>query len=322
MSTPPATIETPSAKRPNVLRLLCDLAVALIALVSLASFFDSLYWRLENVASFRVQQCVVLLTLAILYALFRRRVGAVLLFVLALFNATAFAPLYFGGDSPSNPELRVMFANLHVGNPDFYRLFDAVNSEQPDILILAEIDSAWGRALEPLKEDYPYHLIDPERGHFGMALFSRVPLESLDVVRPGPQRKPTARARVVVSGKPLTIFGTHPYPPITPEYIYWRNGQMSGLSDIIAKTEGPVLLIGDLNMTSNAGPFRDLVSATGLRDSRKGFGVQTSWPINRPYMRIAIDHCLVTPAVRVSRRWIGPDIGSDHFPVLVDIALE
>ncbi len=62
-----------------------------------------------------------------------------------------------------------------------------------------------------------------------------------------------------------------------------------------------------------------------LLDSRRGFGVQRSWPTSMKVsilgtMRIPIDHALVSRDVKVLDRRVGPFIGSDHFPIMVDIA--
>jgi len=36
---------------------------------------------------------------------------------------------------------------------------------------------------------------------------------------------------------------------------------------------------------------------------------------------IPIDHCLHSREVRIVRKQIGPDVGSDHYPVVVDFFL-
>ena len=58
-----------------------------------------------------------------------------------------------------------------------------------------------------------------------------------------------------------------------------------------------------------------------LLPSRLGFGVQATWPsvYRIPPMMIPIDHCLVSPDVRVVGRRVGPHIGSDHLPVIVEL---
>jgi hypothetical protein len=84
---------------------------------------------------------------------------------------------------------------------------------------------------------------------------------------------------------------------------------------------GRVLLVGDLNMTSWSPFFSDLIQTSGLRDSRKGFGMQNSWPANRRLLMIPIDHILVSEGVKVLSRRIGQFNGSDHYPILLDFSL-
>jgi endonuclease/exonuclease/phosphatase family metal-dependent hydrolase len=60
----------------------------------------------------------------------------------------------------------------------------------------------------------------------------------------------------------------------------------------------------------------------GLRDSREGFGLQNSWPAYWPWLSITIDHCLVSRDIRLIDRKVGPDIGSDHYPVLVEVGIQ
>ncbi len=58
-----------------------------------------------------------------------------------------------------------------------------------------------------------------------------------------------------------------------------------------------------------------------LHDAAVGFGLARSWPAQFAPVGIRIDHCLL------SRHWnawstsIGPDLGSDHLPLVADVAL-
>jgi len=59
-----------------------------------------------------------------------------------------------------------------------------------------------------------------------------------------------------------------------------------------------------------------------LPDSRAGRGIQPSWPASLPAaLRIPIDHCLVSPGIAVVGRQLGPQVGSHHLPVIVDLAV-
>ncbi|MBW1762831.1 MAG: hypothetical protein JRJ64_15305 [Deltaproteobacteria bacterium] len=67
--------------------------------------------------------------------------------------------------------------------------------------------------------------------------------------------------------------------------------------------------------------FRRLLKRTGLRDSSQGRGVQPTWPTHNPLLRIPIDHCLHSEGIHVVQKKIGPAVGSDHYPVIVDFTM-
>ncbi len=80
--------------------------------------------------------------------------------------------------------------------------------------------------------------------------------------------------------------------------------------------------LGDLNNTPWGSAFRKMVEGTGLRDSGLGMGLQRSWPVGFWPLALPIDHFLVSERVRVLDRWMGPDVGFDHYPLVVDVHLE
>ena len=94
------------------------------------------------------------------------------------------------------------------------------------------------------------------------------------------------------------------------------------LAALAARSAGPAgsrIVVGDMNTHRRLAPLRRLPPRRGLRDSRLGFGRQPSWPTWSPY-RIAIDHAFVSDDLAVVDRRLGPAIGSDHFPLILDLA--
>ncbi len=80
----------------------------------------------------------------------------------------------------------------------------------------------------------------------------------------------------------------------------------------IATDRGPLVIMGDL---------RTLTGRTGPCDSRAGFGLQASFPVDLPILRIPIDHVLVRCTIGIRDRRIARDVGSDHLPVIVDLVV-
>jgi endonuclease/exonuclease/phosphatase (EEP) superfamily protein YafD len=58
-----------------------------------------------------------------------------------------------------------------------------------------------------------------------------------------------------------------------------------------------------------------------LKDSRKGFGIASSWPTDHYIMRTTLDHFLLKGEIQVLKRTTERNIGSDHLPVYLKVKL-
>jgi endonuclease/exonuclease/phosphatase (EEP) superfamily protein YafD len=128
-------------------------------------------------------------------------------------------------------------------------------------------------------------------------------------------------ARLALAGQPLTVIGTHPPPPRRRKLTYQRDRQLKEIAAYIASHPGPTLLLGDLNITSWSPSFQEMLRLGKLRDSRQGWGLQPSWPVDQPLLRVPIDHLLVTEGLAVHCRRLGPFTGSDHYPVIMEFSV-
>lgn len=82
-------------------------------------------------------------------------------------------------------------------------------------------------------------------------------------------------------------------------------------------------VLGDLNATPWSPRFRDLVAAAGLRQARRGFGLQASWgPRPLPWALLPIDHVLLRGPWQVRSFRAGPRLGSDHRPVVAELLVD
>jgi endonuclease/exonuclease/phosphatase (EEP) superfamily protein YafD len=97
--------------------------------------------------------------------------------------------------------------------------------------------------------------------------------------------------------------------------------QLAAVAERVRSVEEPLVVMGDFNTTPWSRLFAGLVGRTGLCDSRAGFGIQASFPSDMPVVRIPIDHLLASCSIGVRARRIGPQVGSDHLPVIVDLTI-
>ena len=296
---------------------------AVVCACALAGFLGGFWWVFDLFSHFRVQYAAGLALLALIFLAGRRRGTALMFLSFAALNAAVVLPLWFGGsraDEGATPRLRVMLLNVNsrLGDPE--RVREVVLKEDPDILVLEEVSYRWAAVMGLLTKSYPQSLIIPREDNFGIALFSKLPLEDRRGVEIGSAGVPSIHAKVRTAGALLHVIATHPLPPGGRDYSLLRNEQLARLPDHVPRGD-PVLLLGDLNVTPWSVHFRRLLHRSGLRDSAKGFGVQPTWPNFNPLLRIPLDHCLHSPDIRIVDRRVGEDVASDHYPLIVDIVV-
>lgn len=310
-----------------------------IVLMPLALFVISLTgrWTMigELFCSFRAYVLVTLLVFAPLLWLLRRRwinIAYGVAVVWCLFGtAAAYVPAsWCGHPSPtttelaSGPTIKLMSYNLLGTNRQYAKAVDQVRKHDPDVLILLEFANEWNVAMSSLHETYPYRIEQPRWHGFGIALYSKTPLRDVRVEAIAKNRtdNPLIQATVDVGGRPLRFAGVHLLSPMTARRFEIRNEQMADVARLLNQSDVPTVLAGDFNCVPWSSHLVRLTGDAGLRDSRQGFGYQASWSAERRWLRIPIDHALVSDRVLVHRRWIGEQSGgSDHYPLLVEMSV-
>ena len=294
----------------------------LTAVFSLATIPDHLHRLLQLFAHFRFQYFVVAAILAVVFGLLRDGRWAIGMLALAAVNAGFVVPWYVGAAPPSAaPALTVLHANVYGRNERHELLLALLRRERPDIVLVQEMRQGLALALEAMHDEYPHRLVVARDDNFGIAAYSRVPLERIEQHATPPNDYPSLLLRARIGSRSLTLLSTHPFPPLSRQGFAARNRQLEAVAAMIAAMDGPVALIGDLNTTMWAHQYEQLVATTGLRNARKGFGLLPSWPAQLPGLRIPIDHCLVSGDLEVRDIRTGAAIGSDHLPLIVTLAL-
>ena len=291
-------------------------------LVALAGFLGQLWWPLEIASHFRWQYAVALGLWSGVLALFRRWRTATVTFLVALLNLVLLLPFYTRpGERAGGPALRIVAANVNKRNEEPQHLLKLVQELEPDMVAIIEATREYMGGLEPLRSDYPYAVGEDHLDPDGSVLLSRRRLARAETHQFTDGSYPTIFARVE-GERPLTLIATHPPPPRSAEHLRIRTEEMEAIAEMVAGGPGPAVVVGDFNSTSWSPYFSELLTTTRLHDARLGFGLQLSWPTHQPLLRIPIDHALVSGDVVVNDFWAGPDVGSDHYPIVVDLSFE
>ena len=306
-------------------------------LCTFLAFFGRFHWFLDLFSHFAAQYFVVAsicFVAFVLFAIWSRRKGESLrpallwcgaAFLLIIVNGV-FAlqvDIPFPSDVATVQRLRLMHINVNSSNTRYDDVARFIKEKDPDILLLEEVTPEWLLRISNATKEYHYQEVCGQDDNFGIALFSKIkPIESR-VKFYGRYALPYIRAVFEVEGKRFVFFGVHTIPPIGASGFSERNAMLNDIAEWVSAKGNDLaaIVLGDLNITPYSYFFRKLLSDADLRDSRMGFGIQPTWPSSPCLLMIPLDHCLVSKNIAVRNRFVGTDIGSDHYPIVVDIQL-
>lgn len=293
--------------------------------------------ELDLAAQFGAQMCVGMVALAVWWAAWRAwgRMG------LALAGVTiaglGVLPGRAGGVSAARAErdgtlVRVLQINAFAQNARALDAFETIQGSGADVIAIYEAPSMM---LEEMRrngafhETYRYFDLPALAGTGFPVLVSRWPMERIATGpdRARPEQGEHGRSwRVDRPNGSFVASMLHPFSPRTDER--WEAGNRVVRRAIAAKREFydpmglPVVFVGDLNSTASGWRVRQLISKGDLRLAKPWWKVTGTWPAKNPaWARIAIDDALVSPGVRVASWSVLDAGGSDHAPVLMELAI-
>lgn len=305
-------------------------AIVAIAVLVLSSFrFFVHFYPNELLNHFQFQYFMAsVMGLMILAALRRWRMVIVACVALVV-SGSAVAPMWFSPQgikavNSTTPaiSIRILHANVLTSNKQHSLLLDLIAKEQPDLVMLQEINNDWLEALESLASDYPFSCISTREDNFGLAVYSRLPLLDAAVRQFGSAPVPSMVFQIQIDDTLVDVIASHPMPPSSAAAQSSRDEQLMQIASFAERRVDPLIIVGDLNTTMWTASYRNLCQKLGLTNTRKGFGIRPSWPAHLPaIMRIPIDHCLISDEFLAVDCRLGPKIGSDHLPLIVDLQM-
>jgi endonuclease/exonuclease/phosphatase (EEP) superfamily protein YafD len=302
-------------------RLLAACA-AVVVLVSLLPLGARLSWMLDLTTHFRVQYLAAALVMLPLLALRRRwRICAALGIAAAISAAPVvpYLPRPANAGSTSAAPITVLSVNVSYRQFSERRLHEVIREADPDVLVVQELTPYAAEVLADLDTTFAHTLKFPADGPYGIAVWSRFELEGAQLFALG--RLPAIEARVRAPSGTFAVFGVHLSAPTTPRRAAARDEELRQLGERSAAVDGPLIVAGDFNLTPYSPRFTDWLAASGLTDTRRGRTPSVSWPTLLPIAGIPIDHVAVSSEFEILSHRRLPDFGSDHYGVLVDLAL-
>lgn len=313
-----------------------------LIVLSLLSLLHDLPWWYSKVLDFpRVQYWILALIFLILFiGLNKKWKYPAVFFVLGLLtsfyiHSVRILPYWFGEetvpDASNNYEkdkaVGIMLANILIKNEEYDRFLKAVQKQQPDMLLVMEVNQEWVNHIMNLKDEYPYVISRPNDEAYGMILFSKLPLSNIEVKYLSHDFVPSFHADVELnSGKKFRFHGVHPVAPVPSSKYPDNQGEkevaLIKVGNMVAEGKKPSIVAGDFNDVSWSHTSRMFGHDGKLRNVRIGRGLFNSFDATSKVMRWPLDHYFVTKEFQLVELKRLSEIGSDHFPMYAKFVLK
>lgn len=236
----------------------------------------------------------------------------------------------WANDASSGVELRVLTCNVAIDAVRDGALAGLIDKVQPDVVALQEAPSD---AESRWFSSGAWYF---ERG--GRVLVaSRFPIEQASSAhwRDIGAEGSLLRCDLNVDGRRCHVFGIHLMTPregleavlshgwrsrpTLENNTHLRGLQSAGARRLVERARGPAIVAGDFNLPVDSFIYRKNWGGWSNAFSTCGWGFgSTKWT---RWFGARIDHVLANDEWRFARCWVGPDVGSDHRPLIADVYL-
>jgi endonuclease/exonuclease/phosphatase (EEP) superfamily protein YafD len=276
------------------------------------------HWMLDLFSHLRLQYLPLCCRVVVLALVLRRRwLMLAALVSLAWNGALVLQASVTSFMDHGRPAFTLVTFNVYTGNSTRQKAMDHVLATDADVVCLFEVDESWSEQLDRLRMKYPHQQEELAFGNFGIACYTRLPLKKAETRYFAGM--PNVMLDLEYEGRPLTIIATHPPPPFSARMAATWLKQLREIAAHVRKVEGDVIVAGDLNATPWCRGMRELQKESGLRFRSVDPVWTPTWGRDKPGVTIPIDHMLVKGNLSILHREVGPDLGSDHRPVMVQL---
>jgi endonuclease/exonuclease/phosphatase (EEP) superfamily protein YafD len=218
------------------------------------------------------------------------------------------------------PRFKVLLFNIWVWNNRLPEVREMVERANADIVVLVETTERSRDKLQALSSLYPYRFDCVGNGECDITILARSRLSAPAVkATSDPEESPVVNVETEVAGCRMKLFATHMTRPFPNRPFWAQRAQAEEIGNDVGAWPGAKLLLGDFNGATWGHIVRTIEQRGGVRVLT---GEGGTWPsLFPPQMRIPIDHMMVGRGLSFVSRQVLPRIGSDHAPVLAEIAV-
>jgi endonuclease/exonuclease/phosphatase (EEP) superfamily protein YafD len=293
------------------MRWLWRIAAGFVLAATVAGFLGRFGEPFELLSNFRVQFLILAAMLIAPAAVTRDRAAIAMVLLAMAGNALGIAPrtVNTAPEAPAGATpTRIVWANLYRKQEALDRLAAWLREHPADVVAVTELPPGGEDAL---------HRALPDFSCVGGHQNDGNPFAVAIAVRTSPcftRSTPTPADVHTLSPQGLTIVALHSRPP-------WDNHRLDQRDRTIAESislakDNRSVIVGDFNATPWSPVFRAM-DANHLHRADCGAPWRPTWRSQNPLFGLTLDQAWLGPAMGVVSCDLGPDIGSDHRPLVV-----
>jgi len=311
-----------SPKRNPLFSLLFGAKLLGAGVVALAGATAKELPSFDTVGEFAGPALTVAVVGVVLALIVARRVTALLLLAVACWLAFELAPQW---SMPEDPPavgvrpVRIYFDNIWTQNHHGEEIQRSIDAADADVVALVQVSDLNAPFVRQALSGYRYHLESPtatdQEGSRRIILAARFPLKPLPAPDDGMPSQSVFEAEVGAA-KPIRLVIVHlqrPWP---------SHGRDESLQQLAARLSGRhaarAVVVGDFNATLSSVALRRFAHETGMTPLPVVFG---DWPSIAPApLRLGIENVMTGPALTAFDRQLALANGSDHQPIVFELA--
>lgn len=222
------------------------------------------------------------------------------------------------------PSIKLLIANVYQDNRKWEKLAGMVQSEQADIVLLVETNKWWKeKCCNAFGNDYDYQVLEDRENTYGMLLFSKLELKNTQIHYWIKDEIPSIETDIQLDNRLIKLYAIHPEPPVPSQNpkSTARDAEILLVGKKTKADQMPTIVAGDLNDVAWSYTSDLFLKTSGLLDPRRGRGFFSSFHAKHPLFRWPLDHIFCSGHFRLQKIKRMSSIGSDHFPIFLQLYL-
>jgi len=251
-----------------------SLVIALIVLGTIFCVFTPNYYLFKIGSRFAIEIMVGYLCLGFAFLFLGQQKLMFTSFIccagLCVFLKYASNTAFHHPAQTSDEIISVAHFNLSTAGEDFQAMVQQIRDTDADLISIQELTPNWSSLLEQsLGKDYPYKSTIIRPDPYGLGVYSKYPLQSLDTFYY--EDLPNIVGSIQPSHFPKELFfiSSHTTPPLYSSAYEKMKGHLNKIGEYVNAIKAPIMTFGDYNAPPWWAEIQDLKEQTQSSDSRR-----------------------------------------------------